>query len=219
MRYFSALFTVLLAPGLIFAGLELGSDFSYFNPRLNAPVYPGLTTAQTTSFNGPLFTGYGHLTFGLPQVILFGFGPSLAFSNQIASDETTASTREDATISRLSLDGKMQIELLPYISPYVRLNIGKDWINWTDRGTAGSNAFIASSSAGGFFYTAMLGIQIPFSAEFALYLQGGYTASPGSTIKTRSYAVGGVNQPLYSANIPEVNYSGFILGVGGRLSF
>jgi len=217
---FAVLFSILpLATTSLFAGIELGADVSYFNPKLTAAVYPGMTTSQTTGFSGPLFTGYGHLTFGLPNAISIGFGPTLAFSNQTALEYPTGYTKEEMTIARFGLDGKLQLELLPFISPYVRVTAGKDWINWNDKGTVGNSTYIASSSAGGFYYAALVGAQFPLAPEFALYAQGGFTASPGSALVTKSYALDGVNQTVNSSAAAKTSYSGMLISAGARLSF
>jgi len=202
-----------------FAGLELGCDVSYFNPRFTARTYPLLTSAQTTAFAGPLFTGYGHLTFGIPQTLLIGFGPSLGFSNQGVLDATSGETRDEATIARFGLDAKLQLEILQVLLPYIRVTIGKDWINWKDSGAVGANTYIAESSAGGIFYNAIIGFQIPLAPEFAVYVQGGYTASPGSALVTRSYRVSGVNQAVSSPSASDTSYSGYLLSAGAKLSF
>ena len=194
-----------------FAGLELGADVSYFNPRLAARTYPSLASTQTTAFAGPLFTGYGHLTFGIPQTLLIGFGPSLGFSNQSVLDATAGETRDEATIVRFGLDVKVQLEILQVILPYIRVTLGKDSINWKDSGAVGANTYIAESSAGGIFYNAIIGFQIPLAPEFAIYVQGGYTASPGSALVTRSYRVSGANQPVSSQGASDTSYSGYLL--------
>lgn len=219
MRFASLLSILLIACGSISAVVELGADVSYFNPKLTAAVYPGLKTSETTGFSGPLFTGYGHLTFGLPKAITIGFGPTLAFSNQTALEYPTGYTKEEMTIARFGLDGKVQLELLPFISPYIRITAGKDWINWNDKGTVGSSTYIASSSAGGFYYSALVGAQFPFAPEFALYAQVGFTASPGSALVTKSYAVDGVNQTVNTSAAGSTSYSGLLLSAGARLSF
>lgn len=219
MRFTSVLSAVLLAGGSLSAGVELGGDVSYFNPKLTAAVYPGLTTTQATGFSGPLFTGYGHLTFGLPRALSIGFGPTLAFSNQTALDYPAGYTKEELTIIRFGLDTKVQLDVVPFISPYVRLTAGKDWISWSDKGTLGNSSYIASSSAGGFYYAALVGAQFPFAPEFALYAQVGYTASPGSALVTRSYAVDGVNQTVNSSIAGKTSYSGMLLSAGARLLF
>ncbi len=219
MRVASLFSALVLAGGSLSAGVELGADMSYFNPKLTAANYPGLTTSQTTGFSGPLFTGYGHLTFGLPQAILIGFGPTLAFSNQTALEYPVGYTKEELTIARFGLDAKVQLEILPFISPYVRLTAGKDWINWNDKGNVGSSTYIASSSSGGFYYAALVGAQFPFAPEFALYAQAGFTASPGSALVTKSYAVDGVNQTVNSSIAGKTSYSGILLSAGARLSF
>lgn len=211
--------TLLLATTGISAGIELGADVSYFNPKLNASVYPALTSTQTTGFSGPLFTGYGHLTFGLPRAISIGFGPTLAFSSQTALEYPAGYTKEELTIIRFGLDTKVQLDVVPFIAPYIRLMAGKDWLSWKDQGSVGTASYIASSTAGGFFYAAMVGVQIPFAPEFALYVQGGYTASPGSPLVTRSYAVGGVNQTVNTSIAAETSYSGLLMSAGARLSF
>ncbi len=219
MRFTSVLSALLLAGGSISAGIELGADVSYFNPKLTAAVYPGLTTSQATGFSGPLFTGYGHLTFGLPNTISIGFGPTLAFSNQTALEYPAGYTKEELTISRFGLDAKAQLDVLPFISPYIRLTAGKDWISWNDKGTVGNSSYIASSSAGGFYYAALVGAQLPFAPEFALYAQAGFTASPGSALFTRSYAVDGVNQTVNTSIAGKTSYSGMLVSAGARLSF
>lgn len=217
---FAALFSILpLASTSLFAGIELGADVSYFNPKLTAALYPGMTTSQTTGFSGPLFTGYGHLTFGLPNAITIGFGPTLAFSNQTALEYPVGYTKEELTITRFGLDAKVQLEVLPFISPYVRVTAGKDWINWNDKGNVGNSTYIASSSAGGFYYAALVGAQFPFAPEFALYAQVGFTASPGSALVTKSYAVDGVNQTVNTSTAGSTSYSGILLSAGARLSF
>lgn len=217
---FAAFFSILpLATTSLFAGIELGADVSYFNPKLTAAVYPGMTTSQTTGFSGPLFSGYGHLTFGLPRAITIGFGPTLAFSNQTALDYPAGYTKEELTISRFGFDAKAQLDVLPFISPYIRLTAGKDWISWNDKGTVGNSTYIASSSAGGFYYAALVGAQFPFAPEFALYAQAGYTASPGSALVTKSYAVDGVNQTVNTSTAAKTSYAGILISAGARLSF
>ena len=217
---FAAFFSILpLATTSLFAGIELGADVSYFNPKLTAAVYPGMTTSQTTGFSGPLFTGYGHLTFGLPNAITIGFGPTLAFSNQTALEYPAGYTKEEMTISRLGIDAKAQLDVLPFISPYIRLTAGKDWISWNDKGNVGNSTYIASSSAGGFYYAALVGAQFPFAPEFALYAQVGFSASPGSALVTKSYALDGVNQTVNTSTAGNTSYSGILISAGARLSF
>ncbi|AFM11777.1 hypothetical protein [Turneriella parva] len=219
MKLLRVLAVIVVTTTAASAGLEFGADASYFNPRLTARTYPSLATTQTTAFAGPLFTGYAHLTFGIPQTLLIGFGPSLGYAAQSTSDPAPGETKDEMTIARFGLDAKVQLEVLQVIMPYVRLTIGKDTISFKDTGTTGSGTYIASSTAGGIFYNALVGFQIPFAADFALYFQGGFTASPGSALVTRSYAVNGVNQPVSSPGASDTSYAGYLLSAGARLSF
>ena len=206
----------LLLPQLVFAGFEIGGDFSYFNPQLTTRIYPALASRQSTGFSGALYTGYAHITVALPHVVTIGFGPTLAYTNQNSVDGVTI---EEVCISRFGGDAKIQIETIPFLSPYLRLTLGKDTISWIDRGSVGTGRYIAESTAGGLYYSAMLGVQLPFSAEFALYAQAGYTASPGSRMLSRSYAVDGVRQTVNVPGDADTGYSGWVIGAGGRLSF
>lgn len=219
MKLLRVLAVVLATTTAASAGLEFGADVSYFNPRLTARTYPSLASTQTTAFAGPLFTGYAHLTFGIPQTLLIGFGPSLAYSTQSVTDAAPGETKDEMSIARFGLDAKVQLELLQVILPYVRFTIGKDTISFNDTGTIGGSTYIASSRAGGIFYNALIGFQIPFAADFALYFQGGFTASPGSALVTRSYAVNGVNQPVSSPGAADTSYTGYLLSAGAKLSF
>ncbi len=219
MKILRALAAALLLTTAASAGLEFGADVSYFNPQLTARTYPALATAQTTAFSGLLFTGYAHLNFGIPQTLLIGFGPSLGYSTQSVSDAVVGETKDEMTIARFGLDAKVQLELLQVILPYVRFTLGKDTITFNDTGLIGGATYRASSHAGGIFYNAIIGFQVPFSADFAIYFQGGYTASPGSALVTRSYAVNGVNQPVSSPGASDTTYSGYLLSAGAKLSF
>lgn len=215
----SLLFLAFLVPVTIHAvGLEGGVDVGYFNPKLIVRTYPGLTAAQATNFMGPLYTAYGHLTLPLPHTTL-GFGLTFSYSNQITNDSSATVSKEDLTMTRFGGDIKLQLDVLQVILPYVRVNFGKDYLSWTDRGTVAAGSYIASSTAGGFFYSLLVGVQIPFAPEFALYAQGGFTESPGSTLVTRSYAVNGVNQTVNSSSSADTTYTGFIISGGARLSF
>lgn len=217
MKY--TLLLALLIPALTHAvGLEGGVDVGYFNPQLTARSYPGLNASQATNFMGPLYTAYGHLTLPLPHTTL-GFGLTFSYSNQITNDTSVAVTKEDMTMTRFGADFKFQLDVLQVILPYLRVNFGKDYLAWTDRGTVAAGSYIASSTAGGFFYSMLLGVQFPFAPEFALYAQGGLTQSPGSTLVTRSFAVNGVNQTVTSPSTADTTYSGFIASAGARLSF
>lgn len=216
MKLFQFWVATLLLPHLLFAGFEIGGDFSYFTPQLTTRVYPLLANKQSTNFSGALYTGYAHITVGLPQLVTIGFGPTLAFANQNSVDEVTI---EEVSISRFGGDAKIQIESIPLVSPYVRFSLGKDTISWIDRGSVGTGRYIAESTAGGLYYSLMLGAQFPFSAEFALYAQAGYTASPGSRMLSRSYAVDGVRQTINVPGDTDTGYSGWVFGAGGRLSF
>lgn len=219
MKLSRSLVVAMFATTAASAGLEFGADASYFNPRLTARSYPSLTSTQTTAFSGPLFTGYAHLNFGIPQTLLIGFGPSLGYSTQSVSDAVVGETKDEMTIARFGLDAKVQLELLQVILPYVRFTLGKDTITFNDTGIVGGATYRASSHAGGIFYNAIVGFQVPFSADFALYFQGGYTSSPGSALVTRSYAVNGVNQPVSSPGASDTSYEGYLLGAGAKLSF
>ncbi len=219
MGFLRGVLLVLAGTSAASAALELGADVSYFNPQFTARTYPALTTTRTTAFAGPLFTGYAHLNFGVPNAVLIGFGPSLGYSSQGVLDATAGETREEASIARFGLDAKVQLELLQFILPYVRLTVGKDTISWQDSGFIGGSSYIAKSSAGGLFYNAIIGVQLPLAPEFAIYIQGGYTASPGSALVTRSYAVNGINQPVSSPSVSDTSYAGYLLSAGARLSF
>lgn len=215
----SVLFLAFLVPAVIHAvGLEGGVDVGYFNPKLTARTYPGLTAAQATNFMGPLYTAYGHLTLPLPHTTL-GFGLTFSYSNQITNDTSATVTKEDLSMTRFGGDIKLQLDVLQVVLPYIRVNFGKDNLSWTDRGTVPAGSYIASSTAGGLFYSVLLGVQIPFVPEFALYAQGGFTESPGSVLVTRSYAVNGTNQAVSSSSASDTTYSGLIFSGGARLSF
>jgi hypothetical protein len=219
MKCLRSIFAAVVFTSAVSAALEFGADVSYFNPTLTARTYPTLASARATGFAGPLFTGYAHLNFDVPNVLLIGFGPTLGFSNQGVLDASAGESRDEAAIGRFGLDAKVQLETLQFILPYVRLTIGKDWLNWKDTGYIGATQYIAESSAGGIFYNAIIGFQLPLAPEFAVYVQGGYTASPGSALVTRSYTVNGTNQPVSSASASDTSYAGYLLGAGARLSF
>lgn len=219
MRRIGSICAFLVVTTTLSAGLELGADAAYFNPKLTARSYPSLAATQNSQFAGPLFTGYGHLTVALTPVLTMGVGLSLGFSPQTAQEYPAGATKEEMSVTRFGADGKLQLEVLPMVSPYIRLTLGKDWYFWKDNGTVGNQSYSAESSAGGFFYSALLGVQFPFTSDFALYLQGGYTASLASTLVVRNYAVGGVAQPVSAPNTADTTISGILIGAGGRLSF
>ncbi|MFO1524555.1 MAG: hypothetical protein U1F16_01140 [Turneriella sp.] len=219
MRRVGLLCGFLVVTTTVSAGIEIGADGSIFMPKLTTRTYPVLTTTQATQFAGPLFNGYGHLTLPLTPSLQMGVGLSLGFSPQTAQEYPAGATKEELTITRFGADGRLQYDLTALFSPYIRLTLGKDWYYWKDNGITNGVHYEAESSAGGFFYAASLGVLFPLAADFALYVQGGYTASVNSAMTIRRFAVGGVNQAVAAPTVADTNYAGWLASAGARLKF
>jgi len=211
---------IIIASQPVAAIFELGTDGNYFSQTTTLKdnsVSPSRT--YTFNFSGSLFDIYGHLTFGVPNVVTFGIGPQVAFSSQSASNHPTNWQKDELSYFRFGLDTKLQMEMIPGISPFVRFSLGKDSIGFTESSTVNGSTGELKYTFGGMYYNALVGLQIPLAPVFAFYLQAGITGSPNSNMTIESFTVNGTNVAVAQTGTVDASYTGFIIGGGARLSF
>ncbi len=211
---------IVIATNPASAIFELGADANYFSQTTTLKdnsVSPSRT--YTFNFSGSLFDIYGHLTFGIPNVVTFGIGPQMAFSSQSASNHPTNWQKDELSYFRFGLDTKLQMEMIPGISPFVRFSLGKDSIDFTESSTVNGATGELKYTIGGLYYNALVGVQIPLAPLFAFYLQAGITGAPNSNMTVQSFTVNGSNVAVTQTGTVDASYTGFIIGGGARLSF
>lgn len=214
-----ALITVATQPAA--AIFEVGADGGYISQSFTYVATSSSGTTQTSAkdYAGYTLGGYGHFTFGLPNVLTVGVGPQLAFSGQSIKSLETGYTSQTLSFVRFGLDLKLQAEALPVVKPFVRIAFGKDSGTWTFEGPYSGQTRIDKYSVGGLYYNALVGIQFSIAPILSLYIQGGLTGGGKSSGKLESITLNGKDQSFIQLGTVEVSYSGYMINAGASLAF
>ena len=203
----------------VFALFEFGADASYLGGTMteNATVLTNTTTTNS-KFNAGMLSAYGHVTFGIPKVFTVGIGPQLAVAPGSQNNLAASIHKNNLTVARYGADAKFQLEMLPYVSPFVRAAFGRNALSVTTESNGSTATTKSEFSGSSYYYNLLAGVQIPLGTMFALVVQGGYTGSTGATGTVTTTVDGGASGSSSSSYASELSYSGFMFGAGVRWS-
>lgn len=198
-----------------FSLVDVTVDSGYMSSTLTNSI---ITSSTAADGNGFIVNGAAHLNFAPTEIFRIGIGPDFAYGAQSLKFPSAPATTNVQKAQRIGVDAYFMVEVVPIVKPFLRARFGKEWLTNTNTGTVSGQSAELVTEYGSMYYDLLLGANYPIFDIFSVYAQFGATGGLQSQTVMKSYTVGGVAQAT-PFNSQQYFYSGFMLSIGGMLSF